>query len=91
MTMMKAPWIIQVWRGTAYERSIRGISWTTDRGRAEWFARRLGRRIPLVAVGTVARKDVMAVFLGREESEIISLRVKIEKVTPLGTAGHELL
>jgi hypothetical protein len=59
------------------------LSWTTDKEKAEWFARRFAIATqPLLVRGTVAKKDVMAVFLGREESEVVSENVKIEKVAP---------
>jgi hypothetical protein len=74
----------RVWRGTAHQRSVRGLSWTTDKEKAEWFARRLAIETqPLLAQGTVAKKDVKAVFLGRGESEVVSLGVRIEKVMTL--------
>lgn len=80
----------RVWRGTAYQRSVRGLSWTTDREKAESFARRFACDTPpLVAAGTVAKKDVRAVFLDRNESEVVSLGVRIEKVTPLGPLAVE--
>jgi hypothetical protein len=75
---------VQVWRGTAYQKSIRGISWTTVREKAEWFATRFPTETPpLVAEGIVAKKDIKAVFLSRAESEVVSLCVKVEQVTPI--------
>jgi hypothetical protein len=80
----------RLWRGTAHERSVRGLSWTTDREKAERFARRLAIKTkPLLAAGIVAKKDVKAVFLGRGESEVVSLSVRIEKVTPVAPRAVE--
>jgi hypothetical protein len=76
------PDLVQVWRGTAYQKSIRGISWTTIRDKAKWFAKRFSHG-GLVAEATVAKKDIKAVFLERKESEVVSLRVKIEQVTSI--------
>jgi hypothetical protein len=70
------PDTITVYRGVGHAAARRGLSWTTDKARAEWFANRFsghrGRR-PHVYQGTVAKKDVLAHFLGRNESEIVAL------------------
>jgi hypothetical protein len=73
-----------VWRGTARQQSIKGLSWTTDKEKAVWFAERSAIETqPLLVAGTVSKKDVKAVFLGRNETEIVSMAVRIEKVTPV--------
>jgi len=68
-----------VWRGVSYfsSASINGFSWTLDRDKAIWFARRhcSKRRRAWLAEGSVAKKDVLAHFLGRSEQEIVSLKV----------------
>jgi hypothetical protein len=81
------PGLVRVWRGTTYQRSIRDISWTTDRDKARWFATRFTATNSLVAEGTVAKTDIKAIFLQRGESEVISLRVKIEKMTKMTDDG----
>jgi hypothetical protein len=49
-----------VWRGTAHQQSVKGLSWTTDKEKAEWFARRFAIATqPLLVRGTVAKKDVI--------------------------------
>jgi hypothetical protein len=74
----------RVWRGTSHQRSIKGLSWTTDKGTAEYFARRFAIETqPLLVVGAVPTKDVKAFFLGRGESEVVSVGVRIEKVAPV--------
>lgn len=74
----------EVWRGTKYRRSIGGLSWTTDRVKALWFGRRSRRSSPiLLASGTVLRRDVLAVFCGREEQELVCDKVgqvRIEEI-----------
>ena len=53
-----------------------GFSWTTDRVKAEWFARRLGRvreGWPRIAVGTVDKANVIAYLLERDEDEVLVL------------------
>lgn len=51
-----------------------GFSWTLERGRAAWFARRFPHRGgPLVVEGRVRRGDVVAFFGGRGEEEVVVL------------------
>jgi hypothetical protein len=56
-------------------RGRRGLSWTTSRATAEWFARRfevldrLGE--PQVVSGVARKEDVLAYFGGRGESEVV--------------------
>jgi hypothetical protein len=74
-----------VWRGTNYQRSIKGLSWTVDAEKAKRFARRFqkdGQKC-FVASGLVAKADVYAAFLGRQEHEIVAARVKVEEVVEL--------
>jgi hypothetical protein len=81
------PATITVYRGVAHESSVGGMSWTTDRDKAVWFARRFAadeRRKPMLATATVRRKDVIAHFLGRNEFEIVVLP---EDVTVLEVVG----
>jgi hypothetical protein len=52
-----------------------GVSWTTDRNRAEWFARQHGRfrRLdsqPVVLTITIAKSDISGVATEREEAEL---------------------
>lgn len=49
----------------------RGLSWTTDRKRAIWFARRYSPKHPWLATATVKRNKIAAVFLRRGEKEIV--------------------
>lgn len=63
-----------VYRGFIGKRG-RGLSWTIDQSKAEWFARRfamlthLGQ--PRLMKGIVKKKDVLAYFNGRKEKEIV--------------------
>ena len=46
-----------------------------DKAKAEWFARRFAGgegRTPLLVEGTVSKKDVLAYFSNRGESEIVA-------------------
>ena len=64
---------IPVYRGGIEDRNEYGLSWTTDRERAEWFAVRMASDddVAVVLEGMVARQDVVAYFTGRGEDEIV--------------------
>ena len=73
------PDTIQVYRGHAHKKSQKGMSWTTDRDRAIWFAKRFAgveRRKVLLSKGIVSKQHVFALLLGRGENEIVSNKVK---------------
>jgi hypothetical protein len=77
---------LTVWRGTAHQRSIRGLSWTLDRDKAIWFAKRfsmLPRLTPRLVEGFVHKRHVLAYFGGRKEKEIVSMHVDVRGVTVL--------
>lgn len=59
----------KVWRG-AREHNKRGLSWTLDRDKAEWFASRFMQQGEVIE-RTVERRDVFAYMNGRGEQEII--------------------
>lgn len=68
------PDTLTVYRGCHRELNEDGLSWTLDRDRAAWFARRFADVTgadPIVHVGEVRKADVMAYFLGRNEAEIV--------------------
>lgn len=64
---------IPVYRGGVEDANEYGLSWTTDRERAEWFAVRMTAddEVGVVLEGMVAKKDVAAYFTGRGENEIV--------------------
>ena len=66
------PDVVEVYRGvTSYnKRNIRALSWTLDYGVAEWFSTRFDES-GSVYRATVAKEHVFAVFLGRDEKEVI--------------------
>lgn len=76
-------------RGAA--RRVRGFSWTADRDRAEWFARRgaqFGLADPAVATATVEDDRVLFYTNDREEQEFFvdlpsGHPVKVQKLTPM--------
>jgi hypothetical protein len=69
------PPTFQIYRGFNTDGGEDGFSWTLDRARAKWFARRYAHKdcMPMVAVGTVGRKDVIGYMTGRDEQEIVVL------------------
>lgn len=74
-TFKALPDTITVWRGVAHRESVEGMSWTVDKAKAEWFARRFAGgegRTPLLVEGTVSKRDVLAYFSNRGESEIVA-------------------
>jgi hypothetical protein len=78
------PPVIDVWRGFAHDEAMLGMSWTTDKERAIWFAKRFAAdstRKPMLASGRVKKKHVFAHFLGRNESEIVTLGEYVDGVT----------
>ncbi len=70
--LAKLPAHVQVYRGHD-GRNPNGMSWTTDRDSAVWFSTRLltdGRR-GYIASAVVAREQIDAYLLGRNEHEIV--------------------
>lgn len=80
----KLPESFPVYRGFIGERG-KGLSWTTDKGKAIWFAERfacmeeLGK--PKVVTGHVAKGDVLAYFTRRKESEIVVNPTRVARQT----------
>jgi hypothetical protein len=73
-TFNALPREMTIYRGIAHRQAAEGMSWTLDRDRAIWFAKRFAseNRTPMLATGTVRQKDVLAHFLGRNEQEIVA-------------------
>jgi hypothetical protein len=75
------PNLIRVWRGMNSKKSVAGLAWTFNAERAEWFANQallLGSKKLFIASGLVAKADVYAIFLGRDESEVVTELVNVE-------------
>lgn len=73
---------INVYRGLRNPRWNKlGISWTTDRAKAEWFAMRsrMSDTNACVLVGYVRKQDVLSYFTGRSENEIVVLPAKVRQ------------
>ena len=70
----KLPEVVTVFRGSTHKKGKKGFSWTTDREKAVWFAKRFNRDgIGYVVEGTVAKANVIAYFNRRREAEIVTL------------------
>ena len=66
------PEFINAYRGCFDADDVMAYSWTLDRGKAEWFARR--KRMmgtPVVAKVNVHKSFVLAYFSDRNESEVV--------------------
>ena len=74
---------IEIYRGVRHMECARGLSWSTDKARATWFARRWsGGQEAILATGRVKKADVLAYFDGRNESEVV---VNPDSVLDFGT------
>jgi hypothetical protein len=87
----RIPESVPVFRGCTRRRA-RGLSWTTDRERAEFFARggRFGTQAdPVIASAEIAKVDLFFVSTARKEDEVVldpyairRLRLGIPKALP---------
>ncbi len=70
---------LTVYRGASGDFPL-GVSWTTDKAKALWFAQRFRKHSASVVSGIVCKGNIWAVFTGRGESEILCdpLAVRIE-------------
>ena len=64
------PETVTVYRGYQPGLNKDGISWTIKREKAEWFATRFGNK-GKVLEKKVAKRDIIAVFTGRNEYEVV--------------------
>jgi hypothetical protein len=77
------PDIVPVWRGVSREDGAAGMSWSTDKTKAEWFAYRFSSmdgRLPFLVEGQVQKTDILAYFTGRGESEVVALPEAVEDI-----------
>jgi hypothetical protein len=66
---------LKVYRGFNREGRADGLSWTHDVGKAEWFARYLchePHQRKTVVEGTIRKSDILAIFDGRNENEVVA-------------------
>lgn len=65
---------LTVYRGVGHEDAIGGLSWTTDKDRAVWFAKRFSYQedsMPILATMEIDKSEILAYFGGRNESEVV--------------------
>lgn len=69
------PDTLTIYRGCIHGLNEDGISWTTDRNRAEWFANRFQNPdgTPCVLQQQIAKSEVIAYITRRSESEVLTL------------------
>lgn len=72
---------VTVYRGvTPYNRrNVKGLSWTLDRERAEWFAHRFCED-GTVYTAQISKEYIFAIFNGRNEAEVVVDPKKLENV-----------
>jgi len=79
------PESVEVYRGQEADAPV-GFSWTTNREKGEWFAQRFAMRhkSPALLSGTVRKRSVWAIELGRGEDEVLCdpRRVSIQLLPP---------
>lgn len=90
------PDVLTVYRGTCAPDGMGcGMSWTLDRGKAEWFAQRL--HIPgkhgeaRVIVGQIEKVHVLGYVTGRGEEEIVALPEYVTQVSVEAARANEMV
>ena len=68
--LMKLPKEITVYRGLQRGAKLRGLSWTLNKDKAKWFAKRFDRQGKVYSA-KIEKRKVFAYFNGREEEEIV--------------------
>lgn len=62
---------IKIYRGVGHDREPYGLSWTSKRETAEWFAKRWGNEQAYMFKTYCTKKDVLAYFNNRNENELV--------------------
>lgn len=75
-TLEDMPKELTIYRGTKYRSSAYSLSWTIDRDRAVWFARRFRSGNGYLAETIISKTNVLAYLANRNESEIVCLPKK---------------
>lgn len=72
---------VTIYRGVKVN-NYRGLSWTVDKGVAEWFARRFGHNGDscYLFTGTINKKEILALFSSRNEKEVVCDYRKIKNI-----------
>ena len=80
---------VTVYRGvTSYNaQNVKALSWTLDREVAEWFAHRYGEN-GTVYEAQVRKENIYAIFLGRNEAEVIVNPERLAGLSQLPEQEH---
>ena len=60
-----------IYRGVGINRNPKGLSWTMNKEKAQWFANRFGGN-GYIETAKINKKDVLAYFNSRGEEEIVA-------------------
>ena len=73
--------MVTIYRGVRVN-NYKGLSWTIDKQRAEWFAKRFGinGEKGYVFTGLIKKKDIIAFFDSRNEEEVVCDYRKIKDI-----------
>ncbi len=82
---------VTVYRGvTPYNaKNIRALSWTLDRKTADWFAHRFGEE-GTVYEAQIQKEHILALFTGRNESEVIVDPRHLEQIIESPEPGFDM-
>ncbi len=82
---------VTIYRGvTDYnETNIRALSWTLNYKTAQWFAERFNQE-GTVYQATINKKDILAVFTGRNESEVIVDPKHLQNIEEVQEQGFDM-
>lgn len=67
---MSLPEKVKIYRGVREYKCEKGLSWTQNKTKAEWFSQRYGAK-GYVLEGEIAKEHIFAYFDGRKEQEIV--------------------
>lgn len=83
--------VITIYRGvTSYNaKDVKVLSWTLNRATAEWFATRFNEQ-GTVYEAQIDKQHICAVFLGRNEAEVIVDPKYLQGITPIQSQQEEL-
>ncbi len=71
---------VEIYRGSHHEKDFNAISWTTNYGTAEWFAKRFYKD-GYVFKAKISKKNIFAFFNDRNEFEVIIDYKKIKDLS----------
>lgn len=73
--------MVTIYRGVRVN-DYKGLSWTVDKSKAEWFAKRFGinEEKGYVFTGQIKKKDIIAFFDNRNEEEVVCDYRKVKDI-----------